>query len=438
MLVSYLTIQEKTNIIVPSLINKMLTESITTLWQEIKMKKFKLAALPLLVVSGLAAASTNLVENGSFEADVITSNWSLVDSVTGWQRSTNAKAEIQTNELGIIDAADGVQYIELDSTTNYSLEQVIATEADKTYSLSFSYSARTNKTASNTAQVIWNDEVVAELSASTKGWEQHTVTLTGADDSSVIKFLGTGTADSYGAFIDNVKIEAVCDVTTGLYGMNKFGSASEGFIYHLDTTTATSTSLVGVNNTASNIASKDGVLYFMEQLDSSTRASQILSYDLATKEQALVEQAVSYPIYRSAVTPDGLSLRATSKTYMYDFDLETGAKTVLGKLQYEGDSFSDGDIAYSADSNVLYVLTGKALYTLDEGSLELSLVGDHGLNWASGIAVADDGTIYVSARNSGENAKIYTLDQNTAAPTLVMEGPSHINDLTFVSDTICQ
>ncbi|MBQ4833092.1 DUF642 domain-containing protein [Pseudoalteromonas sp. MMG010] len=403
------------------------------------MKKFKLAALPLLVVSGLATANTNLVENGSFETDVVSQKWALVDVISGWQRSDNAQAEIQTNSLGIIDAVEGTQYIELDSTENYSIKQTIATQAGKTYSLSFSYSARVaDDEDTNAAEVLWNGEVVAELNSSTPGWEQHTVTLTGADDVSVLTFAGTGTDDSYGAFIDDVKLEAVCDVTTGLYGMNKFGSASEGFIYHLDTETGSSTSLIGVNNTASNIASKDGVLYFMEQLDSSTKASQVLAYDLASKEQTLVNQTVSYPIYRSAVTPDGLSLRATSKTYMYDFDLETGAKTVLGKLTYPGDSFSDGDIAYSADNNVLYVLTGKALYTLDEGSLDLSLVGEHGINWASGIAVSDEGTIFVSGRVSGENAKIYSLDQNTAEPTFVMEGPDHINDLTFVSDSICQ
>ena len=175
----------------------------------------------------------------------------------------------------------------------------------------------------------------------------------------------------------------------------------------------------------------------MEQLDKSSKASKIYSLDLATDTQAEVADATSFPIYRSTVTADGLSLRATSKTYMYDFDLTTGEKTVLGKLSYEGDSFSDGDIAYSSDYNVLYVLTGKALYTLDEGSLELTQIGEHGVNWASGIAIADDGTIYISGRESGENAKIYTLDQNTAEATFVMDGPAHVNDLTFVSEAVC-
>jgi uncharacterized protein YjiK len=175
----------------------------------------------------------------------------------------------------------------------------------------------------------------------------------------------------------------------------------------------------------------------MEQLDKSTKTSQILSLDLASNQQTLVSPATSYPIYRSAMSADGLTLRATSKTYMYDFDLATGDKTVLGKLTYPGDSFSHGDIAYSADNNVLYVLTGKALYTVDQGSLELSLIGEHNVNWASGIAIADDGAIYISGRESGENARIYQLNQNTAEATFVMEGPSHLNDLTFVDGNYC-
>ena len=42
-----------------------------------------------------------------------------------------------------------------------------------------------------------------------------------------------------------------------------------------------------------------------------------------------------------------------------------------------------------------------------------------------------------SGRESKENAKIYTLDQNTAAATFVMDGPAHVNDLTYVSEAIC-
>ena len=398
---------------------------------------FKLATLPLIIASGFATASTNLVTNGSFEDTATIKNaWSLLENVPGWQRSANAKFEIQTSRVGIISAQDGNQYIELDSTANYSVMQTLDTEVGNNYEVSFYYSARVEGDATtNKADVYWDGELIASLNATTRGWQKFTFPVKASSTSTELKFVGTGKSDTTGAFIDDVKVTAKC--ASGLYGINNYGSNEDGIVYHFDTQTNTYSTVAGLTNTASNIASSNGVLYFMEQLDASTKASQILSLDLANNEQAVLTTTNSYPIYRSAMSADGTKLRATSKTYMYDFDVATGDKTVLGKLSYEGDSFADGDIAYSADNNILYVLSGKALYTIDEGTMELTKIGEHNVAQASGIAIAADGTIYVSGRVKGENAKIYMLDQNTAAATFVMDGPSHVNDLTFVDSNYC-
>ena len=398
---------------------------------------FKLATLPLIIASGFATASTNLVTNGSFEDTATIKNaWSLLENVPGWQRSANAKFEIQTSSVGIISAQDGNQYIELDSTANYSVMQTLDTEVGNNYEVSFYYSARVEGDATtNKADVYWDGELIASLNATTRGWQKFTFPVKASSTSTELKFVGTGKSDTTGAFIDDVKVTAKC--ASGLYGINNYGSNEDGIVYHFDTQTNTYSTVAGLTNTASNIASSNGVLYFMEQLDASTKASQILSLDLANNEQAVLTATNSYPIYRSAMSADGTKLRATSKTYMYDFDVATGDKTVLGKLSYEGDSFADGDIAYSADNNILYVLSGKALYTIDEGTMELTKIGEHNVAQASGIAIAADGTIYVSGRVKGENAKIYRLDQNTAAATFVMDGPSRVNDLTFVDSNYC-
>ncbi|MBU77195.1 DUF642 domain-containing protein [Pseudoalteromonas sp. SYSU M81236] len=411
------------------------------------MKKFvtKLAVLPLAIASGIAMSSTNLVENGSFEnTDPVTDHngeWQLFDQIPGWTRSSNAKFEIQTNKQTSLLAQDGEQRLELDSTENYSISQNVLTQAGKKYELTFYYSARSegNETT-NKAEVFWNGTSIALVNSTTRGWTKYNFTVEATGGTSEIMFSGAGTSDSYGAYIDNISLTEVpepCPVTTGLYGINNFGSETEGYIYHFNPESNAVTIVSGVSNTASNIASYGGMLYFVEQLDSTTKASKIHSYDLLSGVQGEVADTTSYPIYRSVVKAGGETLRATSKTYMYDFNLLTGEKDIVGKLTYSGDTFTDGDIAYSSDNNVLYVLTGKALYTLDEGSFELTLVGEHGIHWASGIAIADDGTIYVSGRESKENAKIYTLDQNTAAATFVMDGPAHVNDLTYVSEAIC-
>ncbi|AOT07562.1 DUF642 domain-containing protein [Pseudoalteromonas luteoviolacea] len=397
--------------------------------------KLSLFAMSTLFASQIANAE-NLVTNGSFEEDAVNSKWTLLDSVTGWQ-SEGARFEIQTSRLGIITAADGNQYIELDSTANHSVFQTLATEVGKTYEVSFYYSPRvTGNNRTNKVDVKWNGTTVLNLNATRRGWQSFTLSVEAVSSSSEIRFTGSGTNDSLGGFIDNVAVTEKRACHTGIFGINNYGSAQTGYVYKFDLQTNTFSVVAGAQNTASNIASHNGKLYFMEQLDKGTKASKLWSLDLETGVQVAEADAKSWPIYRSAVTASGQSLRATSKTYMYDYNLQTGEKTVLGKMRYSGDSFSHGDIAYSADNNTLYVLTGKSLYSIDESSMELTLIGHHGINWASGLAISDSGTLYVSGRVSGENAKIYTVNAQTAVSTYVMDAPEHINDLTFV-DNYC-
>ncbi|MDK2596314.1 DUF642 domain-containing protein [Pseudoalteromonas obscura] len=401
-----------------------------------KLSTSSVLFIAALTSSQSALADTNLIANGSFEqSGNISGTWKLFNNLPGWQR-TGARFEIQTDRLGLIAPQNGSQYLELDSTSNYTAYQSIATEAGKRYVVSFYYSPRvSNNSQTNQATVSWDGQVVASLNGTSRGWQHVTVTVSANSAQSVLAFSGNGTSDSYGALIDNVSVTADC--VTGLFGINNYGNAGDGYIFNFNLDSMTYSKVAGVSHTASNIASKDGVLYFMEQNDKQTKASTLWSLDLDGNVETAVANATSWPIYRSAVSDDGLHLRATSKTYMYDYNLETGAKTVLGKLKYAGDDFSHGDIAYSADNNILYVLTGKALYTLDTADMSLSKIGEHGVNWASGLAISDDGTLYIAGRQSGQNAKIYSLNPNTAVATELMEGPAHINDLTFV-DNYCR
>ncbi|MCF2910153.1 DUF642 domain-containing protein [Pseudoalteromonas sp. DL2-H2.2] len=401
-----------------------------------KLSVLALGLSAALISSFPANASENLITNGSFEqSNAVNGSWSLFKTLPGWNRSS-AKFEIQTNRLGLIQAQDGEQYLELDSTRNYSAYQSVATEAGKQYVVSFYYSPRvTNNNTTNKATVYWDDQVIAELNGTQRGWQHYTINVTASSDESTLKFVGAGNSDSYGALLDSVSVSADC--VTGLFGINNYGSAEGGYVYYFDIDAGQYSKVSGVTHTASNIASKDGVLYFMEQTNSKTKASTLWALDLNGNQQYSIANTKSWPLYRSAVTPDGVSLRSTSKTYMYDFDMTSGEKTVLGKLSYPGDDFSHGDIAYSADGNVLYVLTGKALYTLDEGNMELTKIGEHGVNWASGLAITDDGKLYVSGREANSNAQVWQMNPDTAVATLVMEGPEHINDLTFV-DNYCR
>lgn len=223
---------------------------------------------------------------------------------------------------------------------------------------------------------------------------------------------------------------------SGLFGID----AKKKQIINYDIKTGQSTvvkRLSGIRN-AGNLSGHDGMLYYVDQDNKDTRDSTIYSLDLTNKEQVAASKTKSYRLYRSVISPDGMSIRATSKTYMYDFDVSTGKKTVLGKFKkYEGEKFKGGDIAYSSDNNTLYLLTYNSLYTVDESSLELTKIGDHGVHWASGLAVSDTGAIYVSGRNKNENVKVYSLNPNTAEATLEFSTLGRVSDLAFVSDAHC-
>lgn len=410
------------------------------------MSLFRPTAIAALLVSSFAA-NANLVTNGSFEnTQSFSGHWTLLNQVNGWTNE-GAKFEIQKSSLGIIAAQDGNQYLELDSTANYAISQSIATSAGQDYVLSFYYSPRVkNNDSTNRASVKWDGVEVIALNSSSVGWQKVQVVVKATSNQSTLVFAGAGKSDSYGALIDNISLtpkaaRPVC--ATGLFGINRKGSADSGYLYLLDTTSNEYSIMANVQNTASNLAAADGKLYFMEKVNEETDETVIWQYGLDSRTQSEAARTTSYFIYRSAIRDDKQAIRATSITYMYDFDLATGERTVLGQMKYNGtgvsvdkwEEFKDGDIAYSADGNTLYVLSGTSLYTLDVGSMELSKIGEHGIKWASGIAVSDTNDIFISGRNSKENAKIYRLDPQTAAATFVMDGPSHINDLAYSSDS---
>ncbi|NUZ10146.1 DUF642 domain-containing protein [Pseudoalteromonas sp. McH1-7] len=396
----------------------------------------------LIILPFATIGSPNLVSNGSFENNsVLTGTWGLVDEIDGWTIA-GAQLEIQKSTISFINSQDGSNHVELDSTGNYTIYQDLATTAGNKYKVSFYYSARVEgDNSTNRARVWFGDTTLTTMNANTLGWQKFEYTVVASSEVTQLRFQGMGRSDSLGALLDNVVVteEAQTPAPTtgckvGVYGINNFGEQSNSYVYHFDTSGGTYSYVEGVDNTASNIAAHNGELYFMEQTNGTTKASSLWKVSLDSAEQTLAANTVSWPIYRSAVTPDGTKLLSSSKTYLYEFDLQSGAKTVLGKLSYAGDDFSHGDIAYSADTNLIYVLTGKALYVLDKGAMTLDLVGEHGINWASGLAVSSDGTLYVSGRNKGEDAKLYTLDANTGEATYVMDAPEHINDLTYVAN----
>lgn len=177
--------------------------------------KFILAASLFALASQAQAAPVNLVQNGSFEADVIAAGtyveWS---SITNWTTDANHKIEIRNDRVG--QASDGVNFVELDSNNNSSIYQTIATTAGQAYTLSFDYSPREEQVSeTNPINVFWGGSLITnpEITGSGVGqlgnvWTNYVFSVIGTG-SDVLQFAAAGISDSYGGAIDNVSVSAV-------------------------------------------------------------------------------------------------------------------------------------------------------------------------------------------------------------------------------------
>ena len=167
----------------------------------------------------MAAALTNasaFIINGSFEdlgvGNAFTSpsgnpTWGQFTTIPGWT-STGPKIEIGTGGTYGVTGFDGNNVMELDSTANVIVDQIVATP-DGVYSLSFLYAARKNVAGpSNTFDVYWNGDLVASIAPTSSSMTLFKKNVTGKSGVgfNTLEFRGTGTSDSFGALVDNVQL----------------------------------------------------------------------------------------------------------------------------------------------------------------------------------------------------------------------------------------
>ena len=130
------------------------------------MRQLILAALlaaPLFAAPLFAnAAVQNLVVNGGFEAtNQANGTWNIYQNVSGWTGG-GAGIEIRNNVAGT--ASEGRNFVELDTTQNSSMSQVISTTAGQNYILTFDFSPRPGVAAnSNGIEVLWNNSRLGSL-----------------------------------------------------------------------------------------------------------------------------------------------------------------------------------------------------------------------------------------------------------------------------------
>ena len=194
------------------------------------MRSFVRVAIVFACLAGLPSVSHagNILINSGFEnpdcdiaGNCSNGSWGLFATIPGWT-STGFPIEIgDVINYGIV-GQEGDQVLELDSTGNAVVSQVVAGPAVLT--LSFLYADRNNGIA-ETFDLYWNNVLVqsfAPLANPTNSAMQfYSTTLIALGGVNTLSFVGTGASDSFGALIDDVKLETVPDggATALLLGM---------------------------------------------------------------------------------------------------------------------------------------------------------------------------------------------------------------------------
>ncbi|MBL8315072.1 MAG: FxDxF family PEP-CTERM protein [Rubrivivax sp.] len=190
-------------------------------------------AVALAVLAGFATSShaVNLLTNGSFEDETqANGTWAIYSSLTGWSGGAGG-IELRNNVAGV--AYDGVNYVELDTTTNSLAYQSLATGSNQQYLLTFAYSPRENVgVASNGIEVFWNNTSLGQFTgtgaASGNNWTLKTATVFGTGGLTELKFVAYGDSDSFGGSLDAVSLTAVPEPET--YAMMLAGIGVVGFV----------------------------------------------------------------------------------------------------------------------------------------------------------------------------------------------------------------
>lgn len=188
------------------------------------------------------AARAELVTNGSFEVNKTSGSWQQFSAINGWSSSTNV-FEIQkgAKQGGIAGfnpyAANGRQYLELNSTGLSSVWQMIDTSAAGLYSVSFAFSGRPDTAggANSAMNVYWGDTKLNDslLMGGTSGqWSFFSITdLVATSALTKLRFESVGPTSSptYGSYLDAVSVEVTPVPEPETYALFLLGLAVVGF-----------------------------------------------------------------------------------------------------------------------------------------------------------------------------------------------------------------
>lgn len=178
-----------------------------------------------LIETEECSGQNNLFVNGSFEEPTVTDSslWQKMSSVFGWVIENVSDNSATTLELhkgwSSNIAANGLQYSELDGDQSTRITQNIVTEAGAQYKLFWSFAARHDIAAEqnnlavevNGNQVATNGPVTGIAPITQSNWVASNHVFTADSANTEIAFKDIGPSDSYGTFLDNVRLCKIKD-----------------------------------------------------------------------------------------------------------------------------------------------------------------------------------------------------------------------------------
>lgn len=199
---------------------KAILELLYVFWGDDMIERFRRFAAGISIsICLLFSAPVSAAFLSSFETDAGLANgqWKVVSpSYEGWVVTEGPGIEIQNGNIGGTPAYSGVQKIELDShgegDTNSAMTRTVDLEAG-TYEFSFAYFGRTEDEGTNGIGYSLSPDVLGignVTGVKSDGWQifKETFTLDSAAEVN-INFWASGDDDTFGGYLDDVRITAV-------------------------------------------------------------------------------------------------------------------------------------------------------------------------------------------------------------------------------------
>ena len=149
------------------------------------------------------AASTNLIQNGSFEKGWTGTGWTPIRNMPGW----TAADQFEVWGTGMTAASDGSYLLELDyARAQDSISQAVTTQSGASYLLQFDLKSRGG--GNETVEIYWRNALIGTASSSsTNSWKTISFTVTGSGGSDVLTLREPASENnSTGALLDNFRL----------------------------------------------------------------------------------------------------------------------------------------------------------------------------------------------------------------------------------------